>query len=166
MDPDPPVRLSHEESFRWLQGRRVAPEGPVPPIPSRRPLPDDEDPLGVTFFRTSLGDVALKGVTLPRTFFGRSEIGPMSCEGSDLSESTLSWLDFVEVDFSDRDLRGFHFKGANLFRAKLTNAGLGRSHFAGCDFTAADMRGAKLTYAQGVGLGSERISVVRSTGTS
>jgi uncharacterized protein YjbI with pentapeptide repeats len=130
----------------------------VPPLPARRPRHDDEEPFGVRFFRTSLGGVDLENLTLPRTFFGRSEVGPMSFRKTDLSESTLCWCDFNGVDFtdcdlSDSDLRASLFVKATFVRASFRNAYLRHSSFEGCDFTDADVRGAKFTYLQGVRLG-------------
>ena len=90
------ARRSYEESCRLLQRLGYLGEGIIPPIPDHPgydPEKDDEDLLGVTFFRTWVGvgrpfglqpsnpegwvDVAehdLENLTLPRTFFGRSEI--------------------------------------------------------------------------------------------
>jgi uncharacterized protein YjbI with pentapeptide repeats len=73
---------------------------PAPPIPQRKPRYDDDETLGVSFFRTRVaGD--LSGLTLPRTFFGRSEIKGASFRGTDLRESRLCWNDFIDVDFSE-----------------------------------------------------------------
>jgi len=68
-------------------------------LSERAPRHDDEQ-LGVSFFRTRLADVTLDGLTLPRTFFGRSEIRGVSFPVTDLSESTANWNDFIDVDFS------------------------------------------------------------------
>jgi hypothetical protein len=145
----------------------------IPPLPDRRPQCDDEGPLGVSFFRTwvgvgrpfwlkpsgpedevDVGEHALENLTLPRTFFGRSEIGPISFRNTDLSESTLCWNDFIEVDFTDADLSGCDlrasiFRKVDFVRANLQDSDLCRSGFEDCDFTDADMRGAKMTREQG-----------------
>src|SRR2546425_498690 len=102
------TRLSYEESCRLLQRLGypdVGAEGVIPPIPDNRPQ-IDQDPLGVTFFRTRVGagEHDLENLTLPRTFFGKSEVGPVSFKNTDLSESTLCWNDFTEVNFTDADL--------------------------------------------------------------
>lgn len=142
----------------------------IPPMPDHRPQFGDEGPLGVSFFRTWVGvgrpfglqppedwvDVAehaLDNLTLPRTFFGRSEIGPISFQNTDLSESTLCWNDFIQVNFGDADLsesdlRASIFRQVAFVRTNLRNADLRRSTFEACDFTDADMRGAKLTHEQ------------------
>lgn len=157
MSPQPGARLSYEDSCRVLQRLGGLGDGPIPPMPSRRPHHDDEGPLGVSFFRTVVRGVDLEDLTLPRTFFGRSDIGPMSFRNTDLSESTLCWNDFMEVDFTDcdlskSDLRASGFVGVKFVRTVLRNADLRRSHFEDCDFTDADLHGAKLTYDQGARL--------------
>jgi uncharacterized protein YjbI with pentapeptide repeats len=94
-------------------------------------------------------------LTVPRTFFGRSEVSGASFRNTDLSESTLCWNDFVEVDFSDGSLRGGDlraavFDGVIFARCDLRGADLRRSSFKRCEFTDADLRGAKLTREQAV----------------
>jgi BTB/POZ domain-containing protein KCTD9 len=153
MSPQPGARLSYEDSCRVLQRLGDLEDGPIPPMPARRPRHDDGGPLGVSFFRTIVRGMDLEGLTLPRRFFGRSEIGPMSFRNTDPSESTLCWNDFIEVDFtdcdlSDSDLRASGFVGVKFVRAVLRNADLRRSHFEDCDFTDADLDGARLTYDQ------------------
>ncbi len=170
------TRRSYEESCRLLQRLGyldTGADGMIPPMPDHRPQCDDEEPLGVSFFRTWVGvgrplglqpsphlpweDVpehALENLTLPRTFFGRSEISSISFQNTDLSESTLCWNDFIEVNFTDTDLSGCDlrasiFSEVDFVRANLRNADLRRSSFEACDFTDADMAGAKLTHEQG-----------------
>ncbi len=160
------TRLSYEESCRLLQRLGypdAGTEGMIPPIPDHRPQIDD-DRLGVTFFRTFVGqdieqgdgDVShrnLENLTLPRTFFGRSYIQHVSFKNTDLSQSTLCWNDFAEVNFTDADLlgcdlRASSFSEIDFVRTNLRNADLRRSTFEACDFTDADMRGTKLTREQ------------------
>ncbi len=147
------TRASYEESCRELQRLGWLKPGPIPPLPSKRPCYDDPEPLGVEFFRTRVSDDSFEGLTLPRTFFGRSEIRGMSFQGTDLSESTLCWNDFIEVDFSDcdlsnSDLRAALFEKVNFSGADLSQADLRRSQFQNCDFSGASLRGAKLTRSQ------------------
>ncbi|MBX9580667.1 MAG: pentapeptide repeat-containing protein [Gemmataceae bacterium] len=157
MNPERRARRSYEESCRLLRRLGylgVGNSGEIPPLPGRRPRCDDDEPLGVSFFRTFVGDNALEDLTLPRTFFGRSEVGPVSFRNTDLSESTLCWNDFNGVDFtaadlSGGDLRASVFTDTVFLRANLRDADLRRSTFDGCDFTDADLHGAKLTHAQG-----------------
>jgi hypothetical protein len=176
MSSERPVRLSYEESCKFLQRHHYldGAEGAIPAMPDRRPDIYGED--GVQFFRTWVGvgrpfglqpsnpeeweDVAehaLENLTLPRTFFGRSEISSISFQNTDLSESTLCWNDFIEVNFTDADLSGCDlrasiFRRVAFVRARLRNADLRRSRFEACDFTAADVAGAKLTGKQGEGI--------------
>lgn len=125
---------------------------PTPPIPARKPQYDDEEPLGVNFFRTRVeGD--LSNLTLPRTFFGHSEIKEASFHGTDLSESNLCWNDFIDVDFgqavfSDSDLRASLFERVSFAGADLSGADLRRSTFEDCEFAGATMRGTILTRRQ------------------
>jgi hypothetical protein len=175
MSSERTTRLSYEDSCRLLQRKGHlggGAEGVIPPLPDHRPQFDDEASLGVSFFRTWVGvgrpfglepsgpeddvDVAehaLDNLTLPRTFIGRSEIGPISFQNTDLSESTMCWNDFIEVNFTDADLSGADLRASNFrrvafVRTNLRNADLRRSNFEACDFTDADMRGAKLTRKQ------------------
>jgi uncharacterized protein YjbI with pentapeptide repeats len=146
-------RLTYEDSCKLLQGLGYLDTGNLPPLPGHRPEFGDEQPLGVNFYRTFVGDGDLEDLTLPRTFFGRSEIGPVSFGNTDLSESTLCWNDFNRVNFTEADLSGSDLRASNFsevvfVRANLRNADLRQSHFEACDFTDADIRGAKLTHKQ------------------
>lgn len=161
-----PQRLSYEESCRVLQREQVIDEGAIPPLPGRMPRQDDEL-MGVSFFRTRLADAKVENMTLPRTYFGRSEIAATSFQGTDLSESRANWNDFIEVDFSgadlsNSDLRGclyerVKFRGTNLHGADLRYCG-----FKECDFSDAEMAGVKVTQKVGsaLGLSNEQQSVI------
>jgi uncharacterized protein YjbI with pentapeptide repeats len=113
-----------------LQRLGLIEEGEAPATPpTRRPQVDD-DALGLQFFRTLVADVDLSKLTMPGTFFGRSEIARCSFRDSDLRMSTMCWNDFVQVDFSDAcladcDLRGSTFEGCRFANANLTRALLG-----------------------------------------
>ena len=157
MDTQSSARLAYEDSCRLLQSLGYLEEGAIPPIPDHRPRYDDEEPLGVAFFRTLVAQGDLQNLTLPRTYFGRSEVGPVSFRNTDLSESNLCWNDFNEVDFSDCDLSGGDlraslFRKVKFVRANLRNADFRRSGFEDCDFTNAEMLGAKITGSQGAEL--------------
>ncbi len=146
-------RLSYQESYELLQQLRYRKAGAIQPIPDRRPQYDDEELLGVRFFRTFRADGKLENLTLPRTYIGKSEFQSVSFANTDLHESTLCWNDFNEVNFTDADLsdcdiRASLFQGTSFTRANLQNADLRHSRFAECDFTDADMRGAKLSREQ------------------
>jgi len=106
--------------------------------------------LAVSFFRTELADAKLERLTLPRTFFGRSEIRAVSFRDTDLSESTANWNDFVDVDFSSADLSRCDFRACPFQRvcfvgARLVGSDFRHCSFTSCDFTGADLAGAKFT---------------------
>lgn len=147
------ARRSYQDSCRRLQQDGGLAAGESPPIPPQRPSYDDPEPLGIRFFRTRVtGDFS--NLTLPRTFFGRSEVAAASFRNGDLSESTLCWNDFIGVDFSgcslrSSDLRAAIFNGVNFARCDLRGVDFRHSRFDGCDFTDADLRGIKLTRSHG-----------------
>ncbi len=153
-------RISYEESHRRLQERGHFSEKAVPPIRPGVPSIQDEAPLGITFFRTLVGEEEpgliedIENMTLPRTFFGRTEVRQTSFKGTDLFESCLCWNAFIQVDFtksslSGSDLRASLYDHVLFVQADLSGADLRGSAFDACDFTNAVMKGAKLTYAQG-----------------
>jgi uncharacterized protein YjbI with pentapeptide repeats len=122
-------------------------------MPERMPRYDDEE-LGVSFFRTFVGEHDdLSNLTLPRTFFGRSEINDVLFRNTDLSESCLCWNDFIDVDFSDAvlarsDLRASNFTRVKFIRTDLRDADLRRSFFEDCTFEGALLDRAILSYTQ------------------
>lgn len=167
MSSESVARLSYEESCRLLQRlgySHSGTNGEIPPMPNRRPQCDDEAPFGVSFFRTFVGqDIEqgdedashrdLENLTLPRTYFGKSNIQRVSFKNTNLSESTLCWNDFTEVNFTNADLSGCDlrasiYEAVDFVGANLSNSDLRRSSFEACDFTDANMRGAKLTHEQ------------------
>ena len=143
------VRLDYEASCKRLHELGWPDSEPAPPIPQRKPRYDDDETLGVSFFRTRVvGD--LSDLTLPRTFFGRSEIKGASFRGTDLRESRLCWNDFIDVDFSetilsDADLRASLFERVSFAGTDLRFADLRRSTFTNCVFDRASMKGTILT---------------------
>lgn len=153
----PKTRLSYEDSCRRLQPDYLE-AGVIPPIPERMPQFDDPEPLGVSFFRTSIGEGDdLSNLTLPRTFFGKSEINDALFQNTDLTESNLCWNDFVDVDFTDAilarsDLRASLFNRVKFVRTDLRGADMRQSSFEDCDFENALMTGAILTAEQGAEL--------------
>jgi hypothetical protein len=70
---DPPMqqsRLDYNESIRRLQELGWLEQYESPPLPDGVSQPEDEQPLGLSFFRTFVGDSAdLADVTMPRTLF-------------------------------------------------------------------------------------------------
>jgi uncharacterized protein YjbI with pentapeptide repeats len=147
--------LTYQESCRELQKAGWLAPGIVPSLPLKRPNYDDDG--GVRLFRTLTKDKILENLTLPRTFLGRSEIRNVSFAGSDLSESTLCWNDFVWVDFTNCDLSKCDMRAAVFDSVKFRGANLNQSdlriaHFKDCDFSNASLQNAKLTKSQGLRL--------------
>ena len=117
------------------------------------PLPDDEEPLGLSFFRTRVEDESFDNFSMPRTFFGRSQINSCTLRNADLSQSNLCWNDFLDVDFSLADLRGADLRCSIFKRVKFQNtdlrsADLRRAGFIDCDFKDAQLEGTRLTRFQ------------------
>jgi uncharacterized protein YjbI with pentapeptide repeats len=142
------ARLSYIASCQLLISQHLLDGDEVPPMPERPPRHDDEM-LGVGFFRTQFADTKLDGLTLRRTFFGRSEIRSVSFRDTDLSESTANWNDFIDVDFScadlsRADLRACVFERVSFSGASLRGADLRHATFTDCSFADADLTGTKL----------------------
>lgn len=159
-------RFSYEDSCRALQEQGILKPGEIPPLPSTLPRYDDET-LGVSFFRTGLTAAKLEHLTLPRTFFGRSEIRATSFRDTDLSESTANWNDFIDVDFSaadlsHADLRACLFERVRFAGARLVSVDFRYCGFRNCDFSGADLTDAKLTVkaAKALGLSPEQESLI------
>ncbi|HWD92767.1 MAG TPA: hypothetical protein VG938_10490 [Verrucomicrobiae bacterium] len=116
-------RLSYEDSCQALQSQQIIDPGGIPLFPQKPPRHDDEV-LGVGFFRTMLADSKLEHLTLPRTFFGRSEIRATSFQDTDLSESTANWNEFIDVDFSAADISRSDFRACVFERVFSSVFGL------------------------------------------
>lgn len=153
-------RISYEESYRRLQERGHFSEKAVPPIRPQLPSIQDEAPLGISFFRTFVGEEEpglaedIANMTMPRTFFGRTEVRQVSFKNTDLSESCLCWNNFIQVDFtkallSGSDMRASLYDHVLFVQADLSGADLRTSAFDACDFTDAVMKDVKLTDEQG-----------------
>jgi uncharacterized protein YjbI with pentapeptide repeats len=152
------VRLNYDLSCARLRELGLLAHDSHPPMPERLPQYDDDAPLGVSVFRTRLDDnLDLSGLTLPRTFFGRSLIDRVSFRNSDLHESNLCWNDFNGTDFSGADLAGSDmraslFHDARFVAANLDGADLRQSSFTECHFEEATMKRAALTRQQGAAM--------------
>jgi uncharacterized protein YjbI with pentapeptide repeats len=120
-----------------------------PYMPPSIPNHDDVK-TGISFFRGFYENCNLDNLTLPRTYFGRSELRKISFRNTDLSESRMCWNDFIECDFTDANLKGSDlrnsiYKGCIFKNATLDNADLRHEHFENCNFSEASLKGAKLT---------------------
>ena len=111
-------------------------------------------PFGFSVFRARLDDdLDLSDLSLPRTFFGRSEINRVSFRNTDLHESNLCWNDFLGTDFTGADLarsdmRSSLFRDVVFVNANLDGADLRGSSFIDCNFEGATMKGVALTREQ------------------
>lgn len=145
-------RLSYEASCRRLLQLGLL-DGPnVPPMPDHLPHYDDAV-SGVSFFRQDLEKTDLSDLSLPRTFFGRSETREVSFRNTDLSQSNLCWNTFIRTDFSGGsleggDLRSSLFARCSFQQCDLRGADLRRASFEDCDFSGARLDGAIATLGQ------------------
>jgi BTB/POZ domain-containing protein KCTD9 len=148
-------RLEYDESICRLRELGFLGAEERPSIPDHVPQPEDDEPLGLSFFRTLVGEGAdLSNLTIPRTFFGRSEIRDATFRNTDLSESNLCWNDFVDVEFTEAalaraDLRASNYTRVNFTRADLSGTDLRRADFEECVFDDAAMDGTVLARSQG-----------------
>jgi uncharacterized protein YjbI with pentapeptide repeats len=151
-------RLQYEDSIRRLRELGFLGQEEQPPLPDHVPQPEDEDKLGLGFYKTFIGDGAdLSNLSIPRTFFGRSEISNASFRNTDLTESNLRWNDFIDVDFTEAtlvraDLRSSIYTRVRFARTDLRGADMRRADFEKCVFDDAVMDGAILTRRQGAQL--------------
>jgi uncharacterized protein YjbI with pentapeptide repeats len=152
-------RLGYDDSIRRLRELGFLGADERPSMPDHRPQPEDDAPLGLSFFRTFVGEGAdLSNLSIPRTFFSRSEISNASFRNTDLSESNLRWNDFIDVDFTEATLAQADFRASiytrvNFTRTDLRGVDMRRANFEDCVFDGAMMDGAVLTREQGENLG-------------
>jgi len=159
----PVNRLSVAETWQYLRDHGLEPPEDPSGIPLLLPhMPNyDDEVLGLQFFRTAVENQDLSNLSLPRTYFGRSELKLISFRNSDLRESRMCWNDWIKCDFTEADLklsdlRGSVFLGCAFVETILANADLRRSRFAECVFRDAEMSGAKLTRQQARGMNLSR----------
>lgn len=139
-------RLSYEESCARLRELGLLGLDEFPPLPDKMPAYDDEEPLGVSIRRTEFRRVDLSGLTLPRTYIGRSVLNAVQFKNTELSESNLCWNDFIHVEFDGAvlaraDLRASTFTRVSFRGADLRGVDFRRSSFEYCAFTDALMDG-------------------------
>lgn len=151
-----PDRLSYAESYAVLQKKKLMPAGNAPELRYDPPRHDNVG-SGVRFVQAMVAGVKLERLTLPRTFFGRSEFREVSFRGADLSESTANWNDFIQVNFNGADLSHSDLRGCLFERVKFTGANLAGVDFRYCGFkqclfTDADLTDAKITHKAGAAL--------------
>lgn len=142
-------RASFTDSVRRLQVLRVLEAGERT-IPPRMPRFDDDPSASVNIFRARLADADLSSLTLPRSFFGRSEITKVDFTGSDLSESNMCWNNFTDVSLAaalltGADLRASVFVRVRFDMADLRGADLRLASFDRCSFIGAKMDRVRLT---------------------
>jgi uncharacterized protein YjbI with pentapeptide repeats len=148
------ARLSYDSSHAGLCDLGLLDRNERWSPPNRMPWHDDDEPFGFSVFRTRLDDTLdLSDLSLPRTFFGCSEINRVSFRNTDLQESNLCWNDFLGTDFTDADLtrsdmRSSIFERVVFVNAKLDSADLRGSTFIECNFAGATMKGAALAREQ------------------
>jgi BTB/POZ domain-containing protein KCTD9 len=148
------ARLSSDLSYARLCDLGLLDRNERSSPPERMPRHDDEDPFGFSVFRTRLDDTLdLSDLSLPRSFFGRSEINRVSFRNTDLHESNLCWNDFLGTDFTEADLtrsdmRSSIFQQVAFVNANLDGADLRGSSFTDCNFEGATMRGVALAREQ------------------
>src|SRR6202011_6251696 len=122
------ARLSYDLSCTRLRELALLARDDHAPMPERLPQYDDKEPLGFNVFRTRLSDALdLSALSLPRTFFGRSEINRVSFRNTDLHESNLCWNDFLETDFTGADLARSDIRSSLFRRVMFLNTNLAAS---------------------------------------
>lgn len=147
-------RLDYDRSCQRLRDLGLLGAAEHPPLPTRQPRYDDEEPLGVSILRFAVEDADLSRLTLPRTFAARSSFERVVFSESDFSQSTLAWNDFIDCAFVgaslvEADLRASIFERARFDGADLSRADLRRSSLEGCTFDGAGFTGTVLTRRQG-----------------
>ncbi|MEO1270379.1 MAG: pentapeptide repeat-containing protein [Myxococcota bacterium] len=145
-----PGARSIEDSWVRLesQGERMPRlEDGTPIVAFRMPSPGDAGPLGFEYFKQYAHGQDNSGLSLPRTFIGRSHLSHIMFVGSCLAQSRMCWNDFTSCDFSGADLsqcdmRASVFVGCTFEGATLHHADLRGSTFEGCSFSGANLSAA------------------------
>lgn len=138
-----------KQTVSQLESLGLIPEDQNVSFPETMPQFDDENPIGISFFRTTLADQDLSSLNMMRTFFSKSKINNCDFLNSNLSESNLCWNNFKDVNFEGAqlmgcDLRASKFTNVNFSNCDLSGVDLRRSTFKKCNFENAKMDGAKI----------------------
>ena len=84
------ARLSPDLSYARLCDLGLLDPNELSSPPERMPRHGDEGPLGFSVFRQRLDDnLDLSDLSLPRTFFGRSDVNRVCFRNTDLHELNL-----------------------------------------------------------------------------
>ncbi len=116
-----------------------------PFIPPGMPNYNDDDERGFRFFRAIESDSRFSGLSLPRTYFGRSLLERTSFANTDLTESRMCWNDFEDCDFTGADLTGCDMRSSTFRRCKFVEAAMCGADLRGSKFEACEFRGADLS---------------------
>lgn len=153
-------RLSFVETWHFLREN-------TPIILLDDAPPPEKDGIGIAYYRwgeindppegEEYGVLRLENLTMPIVNFYRCGIENMSFRNTVLSGSWFCYNDFINVDFTDADLRQCDmrcsiFQNVQFVRADLREADLRMSSFENCDFTNANMVGTKMRHSQAKGL--------------
>jgi len=112
---------------------------------------DDDDEYvseSLDYFRTACWGRHWNCLTLPRSYFAKTDLERCSFRNTDLSGSRIVVNDIVDCDFREADLTGAClaslFVECDFSAATLNGADLRRSTFIDCTFAGASMQGTKL----------------------
>lgn len=171
-------RLNFEDSWKVLR-ETTALVGPEDPFPGKvGPAGWGRPGSPIRYYKCPEFNIPAEGeeysrwelenLTIPSIFLCRCGIEDISFRNTSLQWSSFCFNDFVEVDFTDADLslcdlRFSNFEQTSFVRTDLRKADLRNSYFKGCDFTDANMHGAKLTYdqAEELPLSEEQCAVIK-----
>ena len=142
-------RKSFKKTVQALKELEVVAVSELIVLPKRLPQFDDVEPLGLSFFRTTLEDLDFSSLTMKRTFFSKTKIIGCDFTNTDLLESNLCWCNFKDTCFSGAnlkwsDLRASKFTNVDFSGCDLSSTDLRRSSFKKCNFEGANLKGARI----------------------
>lgn len=136
-------RLSLDATWDYLESIGIEPPRDAQGLPcvvTDNPYNHSYDDR-LTFFRTYIRDLDFSCLTMPNSFFGRTQIDAFNFRNTDLSGSYMQENDWLDCDFTSANLSkcslialfyNCNFNGADLRGADLRDGG-----FYNCDFTNA-----------------------------